>query len=62
LAHAEQIALSLGYRRIWLYTNHRFAGNVRLYSRLGYRVDSEEQIDGGMIRINMSKTLESELS
>ena len=57
MAHAEAIAVSLGYPRIWLYTNDRFTGNVRLYRSLGYRVDSEEPIDGGMIRVNMSKTL-----
>ena len=57
MAQAEKIALSLGHRRIWLYTNDRFTGNVQLYTRLGYCVVSEEEIDGGMNRVNMSKEL-----
>jgi GNAT superfamily N-acetyltransferase len=57
MAHAEQVAASLGRNRIWLYTNRRFEGNVELYSRLGYRVDSEEEIAGGLVRTNMSKTV-----
>jgi GNAT superfamily N-acetyltransferase len=57
MAHAETVARSLGRRRLWLYTNDRFDGNVRLYARLGYRVESEEPIDGGMTRVSMGKTL-----
>jgi ribosomal protein S18 acetylase RimI-like enzyme len=53
--HAEEIARSLGRERISLYTNRRFKGNVELYTRLGYEVDSEEPIDAGMMRTNMSK-------
>ena len=55
MLHAEDIARSLGHERIWLYTNRRFTGNVELYVRLGYQVDSEEPIDAGMMRTNMSK-------
>ncbi len=57
LAHAEEVAAALGHDRIGLYTNQRFEGNVALYSRTGYRIDSEEPIDGGLVRVNMSKTL-----
>ena len=57
LAHAEEVAASLGRDRIWLYTNRRFDGNVELYRRNGYRIDSEESIDGGLVRINMSKVV-----
>jgi GNAT superfamily N-acetyltransferase len=57
MAHAEQIAASLGYGRIWLYTNQRFTENVKLYLKLGYGVDSEEDLGGGTIKVNMSKTL-----
>jgi ribosomal protein S18 acetylase RimI-like enzyme len=57
LAHAEAVAGALGYDRIWLYTNTRFEGNAELYSRVGYRIDSEEDIGGGLVRINMSKRL-----
>lgn len=42
LAHAEEVARSLGLAELRLYTNGRFAENVRLYGRLGYGVDREE--------------------
>lgn len=57
MAQAEAVALSLGYGRIRLYTNERFTENVRLYRKLGYVVDSQDDIVGGMIRVNMSKGL-----
>jgi ribosomal protein S18 acetylase RimI-like enzyme len=57
MAIADEIARSLGRRRIRLYTNQRWQENVRLYLKLGYRIDSEELIDGGMFRVNMSKDL-----
>lgn len=43
MAHAEEVARSLNLREVRLYTNALFAENLRLYSRLGYRVDREEQ-------------------
>ena len=57
MAHAEEVAASLGYREMRLYTNRRFEGNVELYSRLGYCIDSEEQIGDDMIRTNLSKRI-----
>jgi ribosomal protein S18 acetylase RimI-like enzyme len=57
MLHAEDIARALGHERIWLYTNRCFTGNVELYARLGYEVDSEEPIDAGMMRTNMSKRI-----
>ena len=57
MAHAEAVALSLGHERIRLFTNKRFAENVILYRRLGYDVDGEEDLGGGTIRVDMSKTL-----
>jgi len=57
LAHAEEVAASLGYRVIWLYTNRRFDGNIALYSRLGYAIDSEQPNDDGSVRVNMSKSV-----
>jgi GNAT superfamily N-acetyltransferase len=56
LAHAEAIALAAGYERTRLYTNRRFAGNVVLYLKLGYRIDDETEIAGG-VRVDMSKSL-----
>ena len=60
MRHAEEVARSLGYDRIWLYTNRRFAGNIELYTSLGYGVDTEEPIDAGMVRTNMSKRFSSD--
>jgi ribosomal protein S18 acetylase RimI-like enzyme len=59
LAHAEQVAASLKYPVIRLYTNKLFAGNVRLYQRVGYRVDREEEFLGG-ITVYMSKLVQPE--
>ena len=56
MAHAEQLAASLGYREMRLYTNPLFAGNVLLYLKLGYRVDREEAFKGGLV-VHMSKSL-----
>jgi GNAT superfamily N-acetyltransferase len=56
LAHAEELAASLGYGRIRLYTNKRFAENVRLYGRIGYRVDREEAVGEATV-VHMSKEL-----
>ena len=58
LAHAEILAASLGHNRIRLYTNQRFAENIALYLRLGYRVDREEDVGGGSVRVDMSKRLD----
>jgi GNAT superfamily N-acetyltransferase len=58
MAHAEQLAVSLGHAEIRLYTNRLFDENVRLYCRLGYRVDREEAFTGGIV-VHMSKSLRS---
>lgn len=56
LAHAEQVAASLGHDEIRLYTNQSFAGNLRLYQALGYRIDREEAFMDGFT-VHMSKHL-----
>lgn len=56
MAHAEQLAASSGLDEIRLYTNQRFAKNVELYRRLGYRVDREEVLAVGTV-VHMSKRL-----
>lgn len=56
MAHAEQVALSLGHDEIKLYTNKRFIENVQLYRKLGYRIDREEEFKGGVV-IHMSKSI-----
>ena len=55
MAHAEQLAASLGYRTIRLYTNKLFAENVALYLKLGYHVDREEVVPAGTV-VHMSKS------
>lgn len=56
LAHAEQVAASLGHSAIRLYTNRLFAENIALYRKLGYAIDREEPFMGGFT-VYMSKRL-----
>ena len=56
VAHAETMAAKLGFTEVRLYTNPLFAGNVALYTRLGYRVDREEVFLAGMV-VHMSKRI-----
>jgi ribosomal protein S18 acetylase RimI-like enzyme len=56
LAQAEHIAHDLGRSRLRLYTNQRFTENIRLYERLGYTIDGEEDI-GLSIAVHMSKAV-----
>lgn len=58
LAHAEAIARDLGRTRVRLYTNQKFTENLRLYGRLGYVVDREEDL-GVAVTVHMSKVLDS---
>ena len=57
LALAEEMARAQGKQRLRLYTNQRWAENIRLYLRLGYMIDSEETWAPGRTRVNMSKRL-----
>lgn len=54
LAHAEQVAASLGLKVLRLYTNKRFTENVQLYLRHGYAIDREEPLKDGFL-VHMSK-------
>lgn len=56
MAHAEALAAASGFAEIRLYTNKRFAENVRLYGRLGFRIDREEVLPVGVV-VHMSKRL-----
>ena len=56
MAHAEELARSSGLGEIRLYTNQRFAENIALYCRLGYRGDREEDVGVG-VAVHMSKRL-----
>jgi GNAT superfamily N-acetyltransferase len=59
MAHAEEVARSLSLNEMRLYTNVLFAENLRLYSRLGYRVDREEQHPQFGVTVYMSKRLDA---
>jgi GNAT superfamily N-acetyltransferase len=54
LAHAERLAAELGRPRLRLFTNRRFAENIRLYKSVGYVIDREEDV-GFAVRVHMSK-------
>jgi GNAT superfamily N-acetyltransferase len=54
MAHAEDLAALAGLPQLRLYTNQRFAENIRLYASLGYGVDREEAISDGVV-VHMSK-------
>jgi ribosomal protein S18 acetylase RimI-like enzyme len=56
MAHAEQLTAAAGLGETRLYTNKLFAENLRLYGRLGYRVDREETLEVGTV-VHMSKPL-----
>lgn len=56
LAHAEQVAASLGRPVVRLYTNKSFAENVLLYLKVGYGVEREEDFMGG-VTVYMSKRI-----
>lgn len=61
IAHAEAIARDLGRSRIRLYTNQKFKENVRLYEKLGYDVDREEDV-GVAVAVHMSKALDGNVA
>lgn len=55
LAMADELAGSQAKNRIRLYTNKLWAENIRLYLKLGYLIDREEQVAPGLVRVHMSK-------
>ena len=57
LAHAERVTASLDLEVIRLYTNKRFTENLRLYQKIGYKVDREEDYGPGFI-VHMSKPVQ----
>ncbi|NDH62530.1 MAG: GNAT family N-acetyltransferase [Alphaproteobacteria bacterium] len=54
MAHAERLAAAQGRAEMRLYTNQRFAENIRLYLELGYGIDREEESALG-VTVYMSK-------
>jgi len=57
IIQTEQRAASSGLREVRLYTNQRFAENIRLYIGLGYRIGSEEKIGDDIVVVHMHKSL-----
>ena len=57
LAHAEEFTRSLGLEEVRLYTNGRFTTNIKLYERVGYKVDREETSPHLGVVVYMSKHL-----
>lgn len=54
LTWAEALAATSDLEGTRLYTNARFTENLRLYAGLGYRIDREEPLNGG-VAVHMSK-------
>ncbi|WP_254073340.1 GNAT family N-acetyltransferase [Acidisphaera sp. S103] len=58
LAHAEEFTRSLGLGEMRLYTSNQLTGNVKLYERVGYKVDREEEAAPHLgVFVYMSKRL-----
>jgi ribosomal protein S18 acetylase RimI-like enzyme len=58
LAHAEELTRSLGLGEMRLYTSGRLTENVKLYERVGYKVDREEEVSPHLgVFVYMSKPL-----
>lgn len=58
LVHAEELARSFGFGELRLYTSARLTGNVKLYERVGYEVDREEEASPHFgVFVYMSKRL-----
>lgn len=56
VAHAEREAKRQGFSEVRLYTNERFAGNVALYARLGYRETHRGACQGTTV-VHMAKAV-----
>lgn len=54
LRHAEQLAVEQGLIGTRLYTNKLFSENVKLYLGLGYTLEREEELNGG-VAVHMVK-------
>jgi ribosomal protein S18 acetylase RimI-like enzyme len=57
MAHALDVARSMGRGRVRLYTNKLMAQNIALYRRLGYAIDSEQTTLDGRQTVHMSLAL-----
>jgi ribosomal protein S18 acetylase RimI-like enzyme len=59
LKHAEALAAEQGLKGTRLYTNKLFAENIRLYERLGYVLERDEEVAPGLVRVHMARALSS---
>ena len=58
LVHAEELALSLGLGELRLYTSVHLTENVKLYERVGYKIEREEEASPHLgVFVYMSKRL-----
>jgi GNAT superfamily N-acetyltransferase len=60
LEHADDIARSLGFTEVRLYTNAAFTANIALYARRGYEEFRRETLMPGSITVHMLKRLAPE--
>lgn len=58
MRHAQALAAEAGLNGTRLYTNKLFEANIALYRSLGYRLDGEDAVAPGVVRVNMSRPLE----
>ncbi|HEY3337792.1 MAG TPA: GNAT family N-acetyltransferase [Propionicimonas sp.] len=56
LAHAENVARSLGLASVRLYTNRLMTSNIALYERLGYVITTRDIHEGRPV-VHMAKAL-----
>ncbi|WP_157218709.1 GNAT family N-acetyltransferase [Flavisphingomonas formosensis] len=56
VTYAEQLARAAGLTTVRLYTNQRFEENLHLYASLGYEIEREEALNGGVL-IHMVKAV-----
>ena len=57
LHHAEELARSLGFREIQLYTNAAFASNLAFYARRGYQEYRRGTVLPGSVAVFMRKQI-----
>jgi GNAT superfamily N-acetyltransferase len=57
MAHATEVARTMGHKRLRLYTNSLMTENITLYRRLGYAVDQEETTPDGRRIVHMSMSI-----
>jgi GNAT superfamily N-acetyltransferase len=55
LHHAEQLALSLGFDNVQLYTNASFESNLQFYARRGYEEFQRVTVAPGSVAVHMRK-------